>query len=80
METPELIILDEPFSSLDEDGIETVSQLILKAKERGALVIVACHDFELLSFVSDEIFKIVAGKITKHSIKTTESKFVEAEL
>lgn len=79
MESPELLILDEPFNSLDEDGITTVRHVIEEAKQRGALTIIACHDYELLSSVSDEIFKIVAGKITRHTVKDNCSNFIEVQ-
>jgi ABC-2 type transport system ATP-binding protein len=78
MESPELLILDEPFNSLDESGIACVQQIIKESKRRGTLVIIACHDYELLSSVSDEIFKIVAGKITRHTFKDDCGNFAEA--
>lgn len=77
MENPELLILDEPFNSLDEHGIECTSQVIKDAKERGALIIIACHDRELLRSVADEIFKIVGGSITQHLIKDTNGVFCD---
>lgn len=80
MEFPELLILDEPFNSLDERGITSVREIINEHKQSGALVIIACHDYELLSSVSDEIFKIVAGKITHHTIKDNSGNFVEAQV
>ncbi|MGN0249875.1 MAG: ATP-binding cassette domain-containing protein [Oliverpabstia sp.] len=77
MEHPELIILDEPFISLDEEGILDTKEIIRKEKERGAIIILACHDYELLSSTADEIFRLTAGKITKHLIKNEEGKFRE---
>lgn len=35
MESPALLILDEPFNSLDQDGIEKVQKIIKEEKERG---------------------------------------------
>lgn len=77
MEKPELLILDEPFNSLDEDGIEKLRQIISENKVRGALIIIACHDYELLSSVSDDIFKLVAGKLTRHIQKDENGEFHE---
>ena len=77
MEKPELLILDEPFNSLDEDGIEELRQIISENKVRGALIIIACHDYELLSSVSDDIFKLVAGKLTRHIQKDENGEFHE---
>lgn len=67
-EEPEIVILDEPTNSLDADGVEIVKQIILLQKERGALVIISCHDLSILQMMSDEIFLIESGQITKHLI------------
>lgn len=80
MEKPELLILDEPFNSLDEDGIARSVQVINEAKNRGALVIIACHDRELLGSVSDTIFKIVAGSITKRTAKDRNGVFCDEKI
>lgn len=64
MEKPDLILLDEPFISLDEEGIRLVTGIIREEKERGALVILSSHDHEIMQDVADEIIHLTAGKIT----------------
>ncbi len=78
MERPELLILDEPFLSLDEAGAQTVWEIIRQEKERGALVIMACHDYETLTSLADEIFRITAGAVTKHLVKSPDGTYTEA--
>lgn len=78
MEKPELLILDEPFISLDETGVQTVFDIIQQEKARGALVIMACHEYETLASLSDEIFRITAGTITKHLVKAPNGMLKEA--
>lgn len=68
MENPELIILDEPINALDESGAQLVRELIIRHKERGALIIVACHDKDELEFLSDEIIEISEGSVVNSSI------------
>ena len=63
MESPELIILDEPTNSLDSDGVELTKQIIKDERERGALVIMTCHDKEILEGICDVIYTIENGKI-----------------
>lgn len=77
MERPELILLDEPFVSLDEMAVDMVAEIIREEREHGALIILACHDYELLSGASDEIFKIVGGKLTHHLVKGENNIFSE---
>lgn len=68
MEKPDLLILDEPLNALDEDGINCVKDIVREAKERGALVIVTCHDNEELYEMSDEIFILEGGRIKDYEI------------
>ena len=68
MEEPELILLDEPINALDQGGVLLIRSLLFKAKERGAIIIVACHDKEELELLSDEIYTMYDGKIIDHII------------
>jgi ABC-2 type transport system ATP-binding protein len=63
MEYPDIIILDEPVNALDESGAMLVRKILRKAKERGAIIILACHDREELEFLSDVIYEISDGRI-----------------
>ena len=66
MEEPEIILLDEPTNSLDASGQEMVKEIVAREKERGATVILSCHDSALLESMCDEIFNIEVGEITSH--------------
>lgn len=65
MEKPELIVLDEPTNALDEDAVELLINILKEEKARGALIILACHDFEFMSQVADRIFYLKAGRLCK---------------
>lgn len=65
MGKPDILILDEPMNALDEKGVEQVKTLLLKEKERGALVILVCHDREDFEFLTDEVFLVEEGRIRK---------------
>ena len=69
MEKPDILILDEPTNSLDSSGVSLVKTIIAKERERGAIIILACHDLPVLRDVSDEIFLLEQGKITEHLYK-----------
>ncbi len=70
MEEPDLILLDEPINAIDEKGAEEIKKLIVALKEKGKLIVVACHDREDLKFLADEIIYMAEGKIT--GVKTVE--------
>ena len=65
MEYPNLILLDEPMNALDDRGCKQIYDLLLAEKKRGALIILACHDAELLESIADEIFSISDGVVRK---------------
>ncbi len=69
MENPDIILLDEPFNALDEESVEKVKKIIFKHKERGALIVLACHDGESLSSLSDEIIPVVEGRVKEPVFK-----------
>lgn len=64
MESPDIILLDEPTNALDAEGIECVKKLILDEKNNGKTIIISCHDQEILEYLSDKIYRIENGKIT----------------
>lgn len=72
MEAPDIIILDEPTNSLDDSGVELVKEIVTEEKNRGALIIVSCHDKSVLEFLSDEIYTITDGRITDHTVMKKE--------
>lgn len=61
MEEPELLILDEPFNGLDENGCRMLRELICRYREKGCLILLACHDREELEALSDHIFRVDGG-------------------
>lgn len=67
MEKPDIILLDEPTNALDQDGIAQICRLIRREKERGALMILACHEIEVLKAVCDEIILVSEGRFQKRA-------------
>lgn len=63
MENPNILILDEPTNSLDEDAIEILRKIVVEYKNNNKLVIIASHDREFLDLVCDEVYIIKRGKI-----------------
>ena len=65
MEHPNLILLDEPTNALDSDGVALVAKIIQEEKERGALIVLACHERQFLEDAADVIQKIEKGKFVE---------------
>ena len=52
MESPEIILLDEPMNGLDKQSVNRIRQLLLDYRAEGRLILIASHleqDIELLS-------------------------------
>lgn len=65
---PELLLLDEPTNALDTKGVELLREIIGEERQRGAAVVVACHEAAFLESVSDEIYCLENGQLTDHLI------------
>lgn len=65
MEKPDLLLLDEPTNALDEAGIELLKQIVREEKARGALIILSCHDTEILTEMVDVIYYLEEGRVVR---------------
>lgn len=68
MEDPDILLLDEPLSGLDNDGVEEMHQLLLRLKERGMLIVLASHSKEDIEVLCDEVFRFDKGKMIAHEV------------
>lgn len=64
MEKPDIILLDEPMNGLDSDAVEQVRSILLKEKERGALIVVATHIKEDVDRLCDTVYRVENGNVT----------------
>lgn len=69
MEHPDIIILDEPTNALDSDGVQMVKRILQKEKERGALILISCHDLDVLKELSDVIYLMNVGRLSSYADK-----------
>ncbi len=63
MEKPDTLLLDEPTNSLDEEGVGLIRDILKEEMERGALIMIASHNKEDISYLCDEVFSISQGKL-----------------
>lgn len=63
MERPELLILDEPSNALDTSGIEMLKNILNEERQRGAIIVISCHERQFLEEMSDILVHIENGKI-----------------
>ena len=63
---PRVILMDEPCSALDAEGIERVEELISSLRDRYTIVIVT-HNMAQARRATDECIYMLLGKIIEHS-------------
>ena len=65
MESPELLVLDEPFNGLDKAGVEDVRKILLSLKEQGKTIIMASHNSEDIRLLCDTVHEMERGEIVR---------------
>ncbi len=63
LNNPEIILADEPTGNLDPDTSEEIMQLLIQISKTGRAVIVATHDFIMISKFPSRILVCDHGKI-----------------
>jgi ABC-2 type transport system ATP-binding protein len=61
MESPDILMLDEPTNALDEEGVELIRKIIKEEKERGAMVLIASHNKDDIEILADKVFLMSNG-------------------
>ncbi len=65
---PKIILADEPTGNLDEDSAEIILSLLKRFHIRGATVIIATHDKELIRKTGGRVIYLKQGRIESTSI------------
>ncbi|HRQ37902.1 MAG TPA: ABC transporter ATP-binding protein [Chloroflexota bacterium] len=75
---PRILFLDEPTEGLDPTSAQSIRNIILEERERGATIFLTTHDMEEADKLSDRVAFINQGKIvaldTPHTLKQQYGK------
>lgn len=69
IDNPKLLILDEPFNGLDNDGVKQIRKLLLELKAQGKTIIMASHTKEDIDILCDKVCYMDKGVLTEESYK-----------
>lgn len=72
MESPGLLLLDEPFNGLDEQGVQEMRSLLLAHKEAGGTLLLTTHNPEDLSVLCDAVYRMDGGKLGQETGKAID--------
>jgi ABC-2 type transport system ATP-binding protein len=65
MESPSLLILDEPLNGLDNRGVQEIRNVLLELKAEGKTILLASHNSEDISILCDTVHQMDGGNIKK---------------
>ena len=63
---PEMLLLDEPTSSLDPASVHAIEALVLAANARGATVVMVTHDQGQARRLADDVAFLHEGRLAEH--------------
>ena len=75
MMQPEVILFDEPTSSLDPTAVQGLIKIVKTLKAKGMTMIIATHELGFAKAVADEIVFLDAGKVLEQG--TTQQLFLQ---
>ena len=61
---PSLVILDEPFTALDQDNEQILIRILNILKQKKKTVLMSCHDPKIINRIADAVFFLGNGRIT----------------
>jgi ABC-type multidrug transport system ATPase subunit len=70
---PPIVLLDEPFSSLDAEGSAWFDELMIDMRRRGRLICFATHDQSKARQLADRVLELQAGQLTELCTASLES-------
>jgi ABC-2 type transport system ATP-binding protein len=65
MESPDLLILDEPTRGVDESGLHNVRRILREEQQRGATILIASHNHDDINELCQKVFFIAEGVVSE---------------
>lgn len=64
METPPILLLDEPFNGLDRHGMKDISNILLALRDEGACILLTSHYSQDIKSLCSEVYLLENGHIS----------------
>lgn len=79
LHAPNLLLMDEPFTSLDDRAIRMLSELLVEARERGATIVLSTHQIREALAIASHVALIENGRL-RHAGERTEQMLEDPAL
>jgi ABC-type multidrug transport system ATPase subunit len=60
---PKILLLDEPYTGLDETGVAVVNEVLRDARDRGAGSLVITHEPERVRALATRVLRMQGGRV-----------------
>lgn len=77
LHNPQIVLLDEPTTGLDQQGNRFVVDLLDQLRSRGRLLVLVTHDFPLVDRLADRIVILRRGKVTLDHVVDPSTELME---
>jgi heme exporter protein A len=64
--SPDVLLMDEPFTALDSDGIAAAADLIREELSRGCAIVITAHGALAMDGLSFDAYELVRGRLLPH--------------
>jgi heme exporter protein A len=72
LNTPELLLLDEPFTSLDDRAVAVLQKLLSDARSRGSTIIMSTHQIREAMELASDVALLERGRMIFSGPRSTE--------
>jgi heme ABC exporter ATP-binding subunit CcmA len=73
--SPEVMLLDEPFTALDRHGRAQLAELLREERDRGAAILLSSHDVDSIADIADRVLLLEDGVIGGTAERTEADDF-----
>jgi len=70
--SPKILLLDEPFTSLDDRAIAMLSELLTEARQRGATIVLSTHQLREALAIASHVALVENGRLRYTGERTQE--------
>jgi heme ABC exporter ATP-binding subunit CcmA len=70
--SPNILLLDEPFTSLDDRAIAMLSELLVEARQRGSTIVLSTHQLREALAIASQVALVENGRLRYTGERTQE--------
>ena len=72
LHSPKVLLLDEPFTSLDDRAIAMLSELMVESRDRGATIVLSTHQLREALAIASHVALVENGRLRHTGERTSE--------